>query len=131
MTRARILLVEDNAINRQLAFDILEHAGFEVIEAANVDEGRAQLRERRPHLVVMDIQIPGGGGERLLREIRADAHTAALPVVAVTAFAMDGDRERLLAAGFDGYLSKPIDTRTFAATIASVLESGEVKHGYE
>lgn len=127
MKGPRILLVEDNAINRQLAHDILEHAGFEIVEATNVDEGRAQLRERVPHLVVMDVQIPGGGGELLLREIRADARTAGLPVVAVTAFAMDGDRERLLAAGFNGYVSKPIDTRGFAATIASFLESVEVK----
>ena len=127
MKGPRILLVEDNAINRQLANDILEHAGFEVVEATNVDEGRARLRERTPHLVVMDIQIPGGGGELLLREIRADERTAGLPVVAVTALAMDGDRERLLAAGFNGYVSKPIDTRGFAATIASFLESVEVK----
>ena len=127
MRRPRILVVEDNAINRQLAHDILEHAGFEVVEATNVDDGRARLRERMPQLVIMDVQIPGGGGELLLREIRADERTAALPVVAVTAFAMDGDRERLLAAGFNGYVSKPIDTRGFAATIASFLESVEVE----
>jgi len=127
MKGPRILLVEDNAINRQLAHDILEHAGFEIVEATNVDEGRARLRERTPQLVVMDVQIPGGGGELLLREIRADARTAGLPVVAVTAFAMDGDRERLLAAGFNGYVSKPIDTRRFASTIASFLDNVEVK----
>jgi len=127
MRRPVILLVEDNAINRQLAHDILEHAGFEVVEATNVADGRARLREQPPQLVVMDIQIPGGGGEVLLREIRADARTAALPVVAVTSFAMEGDRERLLAAGFDGYVSKPIDTRRFASTIASFIENAGVK----
>jgi len=127
MKRSQILVVEDNAINRQLAHDILEHAGFEVIEATSVDDGRARLREQTPQLVVMDIQIPGGGGEALLREIRADARTADLPVVAVTAFAMEGDRERLLAAGFDGYVSKPIDTLRFASTIASFLKNVEVK----
>lgn len=122
MSGARILVVEDNAINLQLVHDILEHAGFEVVEATAVEEGRLQLREQTPDLVVMDVQIPGGGGELLLREIRADERTARIPVVAVTAFAMEGDQERLLAAGFDGYLSKPIDTQAFASTIASFLE---------
>jgi CheY-like chemotaxis protein len=115
--RLRILVVEDNAMNRQLLRDILGHRGHEVLEAANVGEARAHLSEARPDVVVLDVQIPGGGGEALVREIRGDPSLASLPVVAVTAFAMAGDRERLLAAGFDGYISKPIDTRAFGPAV--------------
>jgi two-component system cell cycle response regulator DivK len=113
----RILVVEDNALNLRLVRDILELRGHTVRTAGDVAEARQQLAGQPPSLVLMDIQIPGGGGELLLREIRSSAGLAALPVIAVTAQAMDGDRQRLLAAGFDGYLSKPIDVRTFAATV--------------
>jgi CheY-like chemotaxis protein len=114
--RLRILLVEDNPLNRKLARDVLEHRGHEVVEAVDVEQGWAAAG-RFPDVVLLDVQIPGGGGEALLRRIRGAPGVAALPVVAVTAFAMEGDRERFLALGFDGYLSKPIDTRTFAATV--------------
>jgi CheY-like chemotaxis protein len=115
----RILVVEDNALNLRLVRDILEMRGHKIDAAGDVAEARLRLRAAPLSLVLMDIQIPGGGGELLLKEIRADAALASLPVVAVTAQAMDGDRQRLLAAGFDGYLSKPIDVRTFAATVES------------
>jgi two-component system cell cycle response regulator DivK len=123
--RRPILVVEDNEINLQLVRDLLEYAGFEVAEAGSVDEGRSKLREARPALVLMDIQIPGGGGESLLREIRADRALAHTPVVAVTAYAMHGDRDKYLAAGFDGYLSKPIDTRTFVESVRAFLPGEE------
>lgn len=123
MTKLHILLVEDNAMNRRLARDVLQHRGHEVTEAGNVDEGRAELLRSSPDLVLLDIQIPGGGGELLLREIRKNPSTAKLPVIAVTAFAMAGDRERLLAVGFDGYLSKPIDTRTFGPEVEAIAEN--------
>ena len=118
---ARILVVEDNALNLQLVRDILEYRGHEIESATTVQEARDQLRSRRPDLVLLDIQLSGGGGETLLREIRGNVDLAGLPVVAVTAFAMEGDRERLLGAGFDGYLSKPIDTRTFGPAVEKFL----------
>lgn len=118
---ARILVVEDNLLNLQLVRDILEYRGHDIEVATTVQEARARLRSARPDLVLLDIQLPGGGGELLLREIRASAALADLPVIAVTSQAMEGDRERLLAAGFDAYLSKPIDTRTFGPTVESFL----------
>lgn len=120
--RARILVVEDNALNLQLVRDILEYRGHEIEFAATLPEARERLNDARPDLVLLDIQLPGGGGEKLLQEIRGTAALADLPVIAVTALAMEGDRERLLGAGFDGYLSKPIDTRTFGPSVESFLK---------
>ena len=120
---ALILVVEDNHLNRLLVHDILELRGHQVIEAATVDEARRALEERRPDLLLLDVQIPGGGGEAVIREVRGRADLADLPIVAVTSLAMPGDRERLLSIGFQGYLSKPIDTRTFGAAIESFLKS--------
>jgi two-component system cell cycle response regulator DivK len=128
MRRVRIFIVEDNELNRQLFHDVLELAGFEVIEAASVGEARELLRRTRPDLVMTDIQIPDGRGEMILDAVRQRRDLDDVPVVAVTAFAMHGDRERLLAKGFDGYLSKPIDTRRFAATIATFLPQAEALH---
>jgi two-component system cell cycle response regulator DivK len=122
---ARILVVEDNPLNRLLVHDILELRGHEVVEAATVDEARALLATARPDLLLLDVQIPGGGGEAVIREVRQRADLADLPIVAVTSLAMPGDRERLLSIGFQGYLSKPIDTRTFGAAIESYLKSAE------
>lgn len=120
---ARILVVEDNPLNRLLVHDILELRGHAVVEAATVDEARALLQRERPDLLLLDVQIPGGGGEAVIREVRQRAELADLPIVAVTSLAMPGDRERLLSIGFQGYLSKPIDTRTFAAAVESYLKS--------
>ncbi|MBX3203541.1 MAG: response regulator [Labilithrix sp.] len=116
-----ILVVEDHPMNRLLVRDVLEHRGHEVVEARNVDEAARALAARVPDLVLLDIQIPGGGGEAVLRSIREHPELATLPVVAVTAFAMAGDRARLLAAGFDGYVSKPIDTRAFGPTVEAFI----------
>ena len=102
--------------------DLLELHGFRPVEAESGEEGVAAARKEVPALVLMDIQLPGMDGETALRELRADPHTALIPVVAVTAYAMRGDEERLLAAGFDAYLAKPIDTRTFAARLVELLE---------
>lgn len=122
---ARILIVEDNPLNRLLIHDILELRGHEVFEAATVDEARAALTANRPDLLVLDVQIPGGGAEAVIREVRARGELADLPIVAVTSLAMPGDRERLLSIGFQGYLSKPIDTRTFGAAIESYLRPAD------
>ena len=121
MKRASVLVVEDNAMNRRLVRDILQHRGHTVIEACDVSEARTQLQLLTPDLVLLDVQIPGGGGEVILREIRGNPGLAHLPVLAVTALAMPGDEHRLLEAGFSGYLSKPIDTRAFGPMVESYL----------
>lgn len=130
--RARILIVEDNSLNRLLIHDLLELRGHAVLEAATVDEARALLEAERPDLLLLDVQIPGGGGEAVIREVRRRRELAGLPIVAVTSLAMPGDRERLLSIGFHGYLSKPIDTRTFGAAIEAFLvppeEAGGKRH---
>jgi CheY-like chemotaxis protein len=115
-----ILLVEDNPLNRRLFEVTLSASGHEIVETDSVQTARAALAARLPDLILLDIEIPGGGGELLLREIRSDPGLAHLPVIAVTALAMLGDRERLLRSGFNGYLSKPIDVGTFAAQIESL-----------
>jgi CheY-like chemotaxis protein len=124
-TRARVLIVEDNALNRLLLHDLLELRGHEVVEAATVDEARRALDAGRLDLLLLDVQIPGGGAEAVIRHARARADFAEIPIVAVTSLAMPGDRERLLGSGFQGYLSKPIDTRTFGATVESFLFNPE------
>jgi CheY-like chemotaxis protein len=126
---ARILIVEDNPLNRLLIHDILELRGHEVLEAATVDEARRALASVRPDLLLLDVQIPGGGGEAIIREVRSRADLNDLPIIAVTSLAMPGDRERLLSIGFQGYLSKPIDTRTFGAAIESYLEPENAERG--
>ena len=126
--RARILIVEDNPLNRLLIHDVLELRGHEVFEASTVAEAKVVLDAEKLDLLLLDVQIPGGGGEVVIREVRARPELAELPIVAVTSLAMPGDRERLLGIGFQGYLSKPIDTRTFGAAIEAFLEPArEVK----
>lgn len=120
----RILVVEDHPLNFKLVRDILEFRGHQVEGAASVAEARAALDRARPDLVLLDIEIPGGGGVAVLVHIRATPALSDLPVIALTALAMEGDRERLLAAGFDGYLSKPIDTREFGPIVESFLGEG-------
>jgi CheY-like chemotaxis protein len=115
-----ILVVEDNALNRRLAEVALQARGHRVLQADSVDAARASLDQHVPDVILMDIELPGGGGEGLMREIRGQAGRAHLPIIAVTALAMQGDRERLLRAGFDGYIAKPIDVSTFGPEIESL-----------
>ncbi|HEY6477242.1 MAG TPA: response regulator [Polyangia bacterium] len=122
-SRARILIVEDDALNRLLVHDLLELRGHEVVEAATVEEARRKLEAGGLDLLLLDVQIPGGGAEAVIRHARARADYAEVPIVAVTSLAMPGDRERLLGSGFQGYLSKPIDTRTFGAVVESFLKA--------
>jgi CheY-like chemotaxis protein len=119
-----ILLVEDTMANRALAVKLLKAAGHEVIEAADGATGIVEARARRPDLVLMDLSLPGMDGWEALRRLRADGGTRDLRIVALTAHAMAGMRDEALAAGFDGYLSKPIDALTFAATVSSFVGDG-------
>ena len=104
-----VLVVEDNEKNMKLFRDVLQASGFKTLEATTAEEGIDLAAAHRPSLVLMDIQLPGVDGIEALARLRADQRTADIPVLAVTAQAMRGDRERFAEAGFDGYLSKPVD----------------------
>lgn len=124
MEPVTVLVVEDNDKSRKLVCALLELHGFRPVSAGTVDDAITAALRDAPALVLMDIQLPDGDGTLALQRLRSDARTAAIPVVAVTAFAMHGDRERLLEAGFDGYLTKPIDANTFVDQIAALLDGG-------
>jgi two-component system, sensor histidine kinase len=116
----RVLLVEDDTLNAELARDLLESSGHEVDHVSDARGLRARLTESRAvHVILMDLLLPDGNGEQLLREVRASS-PAHVPIIAVTAQALRGDAERLLAAGFDAVLNKPIDTHSFVADIERV-----------
>ena len=119
---AQILVVEDNEKNMKLFRDVLLSAGYRTLEATTGEEAVAVATEHSPDLVLMDIQLPDIDGVEALGRLRADGRTTSLPVLALTAQAMEGDRERFLAAGFDGYLSKPVDIAEFVATVKRYCE---------
>ena len=116
-----ILVVEDNEKNRKLVRDVLKHKGYEVIESETGEEGVRLAKERHPSLILMDIQLPGIDGIEALRQIRADDATRAIPIIAVTASALDRDRQKILAAGFDGYQAKPLNVKAFMAAVDAVF----------
>jgi CheY-like chemotaxis protein len=120
---ALILVVEDNPENRMLIRFTLEGHGYRVDVAGSATEAMASLERRRPNLILMDIQLPGQDGLSLTRELKADPALTAIPVVALTARAMTGDRELSLTAGCSGYITKPIDTRTIVGEIERFLPS--------
>jgi two-component system, cell cycle response regulator DivK len=122
---ARILIVEDNDKNMKLFRDVLRAAGFETLEATTAEEGIEIAREHAPALVLMDVQLPGIDGVEGLSRLRADGRTAAIPVLALTAQAMHGDRERFLDAGFDAYLSKPVDVLELLRAVKRWSGDGE------
>lgn len=117
----RVLVVEDNKANLELATDLLEVAGFEVLQAPTAEIGIDLARSQIPDLIVMDIGLPGMDGLEATRILKADAVTQSIPVLATTSHAMTGDQAKALAAGCDGYLTKPINTRTFADTVIRFL----------
>jgi len=121
---AQILVVEDNGKNMKLFRDVLLAKGYHTLAATTGEEAVALAVEHSPDLVLMDIQLPGIDGVAALGRLRADDRTASVPVVALTAQAMEGDRERFLAAGFDGYISKPVNLAEFVATVESYCEGG-------
>jgi CheY-like chemotaxis protein len=116
-----ILIVEDNDKNRKLVRDVLAFKGYRLAEAVTGEEGVRLARELRPALILMDIQLPGISGIEALAQIRADESTRAIPVLAVTASAMSTDRSKILAAGFDGYQSKPINVKAFLEAVQGFL----------
>jgi len=116
-----VLVVEDNDKNRKLVRDVLKHKGYEVIEAETGEDGVRLAKERKPRLILMDIQLPGIDGIEALRQIRADETTRGTPIIAVTASALDRDRQKIMAAGFDGYQSKPLNVREFIGAVEAIL----------
>jgi len=119
-----VLIVEDNDKNLKLARDLLQFASLRTLEATNAEDGIALAQRERPSLVLMDIQLPGMDGIAALRSLRGDDRTAGIPVVALTASVMKSDRERFDAAGFDGFMQKPIDVKTFAADVRGFCARG-------
>ena len=112
-----VLIVEDNDKNMKLFRDVLQASGFDALAAATGEEAVDLARTHPLALVLMDVQLPGMDGMDALMMLRADERTAAIPVLALTAQAMHGDRDRFIEAGFDGYLSKPVDVRELVATV--------------
>lgn len=120
-----VVTIDDNEQNLKLARDVLQFHGFSTLEARTAAEGVALVRAAGPDVVLMDVQLPDADGISALAQLRADPRTARVPVVALTAFAMKGDRERFMEAGFDGYLSKPIDIRSFPEEVTAHCRAGE------
>ena len=116
-----ILIVDDNPANLKLARVLLAGEGYQVRTASDADEALSVLREFRPRLILMDLQMPGMDGLELTRRLKKDPELASVTILALTAYAMKGDEERARAAGCDGYVAKPIDTRTIASVIEGYL----------
>jgi CheY-like chemotaxis protein len=118
---ARILIIEDNPANLELMSYLLTAFGHVALGAKDGEEGLATARGSAPDLILCDLQLPGMDGHAVVREIKADPALRAIPLVAVTAFAMVGDRDKVLASGFDGYVAKPIDPETFVAHVETFV----------
>jgi two-component system cell cycle response regulator DivK len=119
---SKILVAEDNLPSRELMREILETCGYEVIEAEDGQQALDKLQQTEPDLVLLDIQMPVLDGYAVVRRLRQTPRFANLKILALTAYAMQGDREKVLAAGFDGYLTKPIDTVALAKHIRELLD---------
>jgi two-component system cell cycle response regulator DivK len=124
MAGEQILVVEDNEKNMKLFRDVLHAAGYRILEATTGGRAVELATEQGPDLVLMDVQLPDIDGVEALGRLRADERTASVAVLAVTAQAMHGDRERFLAAGFDGYVSKPVDIRELLDTVKQHCDGG-------
>jgi two-component system cell cycle response regulator DivK len=122
MASELILIVEDNEKNRKLARDVLQFTGYRTIESETAEEGLRLALEQQPALILMDIQLPGMNGIEALGRLRADPRTRGIAVMAVTASAMTQDRQKIMAAGFDGYQSKPINVKDFLQAVRALLD---------
>lgn len=122
---AKILIVEDNRLNLELATELLKSSGYAVLQSRSAEEGLRVAREQRPDLILMDVRLPGMDGLAAVRVLKQDPVTRTIPAIAMTAQAMRGDEEAARAAGFDAYVTKPIDTRSFPRVVARLLGGGE------
>lgn len=121
MNPARILIVDDNPVNLKLASSVLGFDGYAILEAADAIQALDVIRHTPPDLILMDIALPGMDGLTLTRQLKADQNTRHIGIVALTASAMKGDDAKALEAGYDGYITKPIDTRKFSGQVAEIL----------
>lgn len=121
MASKSILIIEDNPMNLKLIRDVLQIEGYETLEAETGETGVELARERHPAVILMDVNLPQMDGREAMKILKADASTRQIPIIAVTSLAMKGDRERLLAAGFDGYISKPIDIKELSRLVESYV----------
>ncbi len=121
MAKPRILLIEDNVDNRDMVRFVLERAGYEILVGQTGSQAVALARQERPDLILMDLSLPEKDGWTAASEIKADPALSAIPLVALTAHTLPGDRKRAMAAGFDGYVSKPIDLPSLLKTLAAFL----------
>ena len=121
MANELILIVEDNEKNRKLVRDLLQVKGYQTIESKTAEEGLKLALEKSPTLILMDIQLPGIDGITALKQLRADARTKGIPVIAITASAMTHSRQTMMAEGFDGYQTKPISVKEFLGEVERVL----------
>jgi two-component system cell cycle response regulator DivK len=119
---AAVLVVDDNQLNLELVSEVLSAAGYVIRSAGSGEEALQSVRREPPDLILMDIGLPGMDGHAAIRALKADPGTAGIPAVALTAYAMAGDEREALDSGFDGYITKPIHTRTLAATVARMLD---------
>ena len=118
----KILIVEDNAKNLKIVRDVLQVKGYATLEATSAEDGIRLATDRKPDLVLMDIQLPGMNGIDALRVLRGNADTASIPVIAVTASVMQQDRKLIMDAGFDAYVGKPINLKEFLEAVRVALE---------
>jgi CheY-like chemotaxis protein len=125
--KTQILVIEDNFVNLELVTDLLEANGFSVLHARTAEEGLRLARELVPDLVLMDLSLPGMDGLAATKAMKADSSTCHVPVIALTAHAMRGDEAAALSAGCDGYLSKPIDTRSFPLKVATFIAAARAR----
>jgi CheY-like chemotaxis protein len=121
----KVLIAEDNAVNRELLRELLESRDYEVTEACDGQEALRMIERSRPDILLLDVGMPVLNGYELVRKIRSDPSLATLPVLAVTAYAMHGDRENILQSGFDGYLSKPINPRSLVEEMDRLLRPSD------
>jgi CheY-like chemotaxis protein len=125
MSARKILVVEDNDMNMQLVEFLLEEGGYDLVKATSGEEALESVRDAHraaPDLILMDIHLPGMDGLSVVRAMKAEPRTSGVPILALTAHAMRGDKDRFLEAGCDGYISKPIDVKTFLASIERYLK---------
>jgi CheY-like chemotaxis protein len=122
MAGEKILIIEDNAMNMELTTDLLKVSGYVVTQAETAEQGIKMAQSQKPDLIIMDIGLPVMDGLSAVEILKKDEKTKDIPILALTSYAMKGDREKILGAGCEGYLAKPIDTRKFADEVKAILK---------